>query len=374
MTVDNRLKRIFIYGQSIWLDFITKSLIESGEMDNLITSDGIRGMTSNPSIFFNAMTKTGDYENSLAELAISGLSAEEIYETLAVRDIQAAADRLREIYDSSNGTDGFVSLEVSPELSDDTQGTIKEARRLWDKVNRPNLMIKVPGNSAGLPAVETLLSEGINVNITLLFSLDNYHQVRETYIRALENRANQGRPIDNVSSVASFFISRIDTLVDSLLEEKIKSGTTEAGNLLGEAAVASAKIAYSDFLKDFNSSRFEELRRKGAQFQRPLWASTSTKNPKYSDVKYVEPLIGKNTVNTLPLATIDAFRDHGNAAETIGNDLDKSYDTLKKIEGIGISMKKVTDKLQDEGIRKFVDSFRRLMNGLEEKRKQLIAK
>ncbi|MBD3168034.1 MAG: transaldolase, partial [candidate division Zixibacteria bacterium] len=369
---ENPLRNLSKFGQSIWLDYITRSMIKSGELDKLIENDGISGMTSNPSIFHQAMIKSPDYETALVDLAKSGASTGVIYETLAIEDIQAAADHLKPIYDQTKGKDGFISLEVSPELAYDTNATIEEAKRLWDRVKRPNLMIKVPGTQEGLPAIETLLAEGLNINITLLFSLDNYAQVREVYMSALESRLKMNKPIDNIASVASFFISRIDTQVDKKLNELIQSGTTDAKALLGKAAVASGKIAYHDFFNDFNRARFKELKDKGARVQRPLWASTSTKNPDYSDVLYVEPLIGQDTVNTLPMKTVDAFRDHGVVQATIEQNLNDAYEALEKIEGLGISMKEVTDKLQKDGVQAFIDSWKQLMEGLEEKRISLV--
>lgn len=371
---DNRLKLLSKYGQSIWLDYITRSLLESGRLQRYIEEDGISGMTSNPSIFQKAMIESPDYEKDLTALAEQGLSAEEIYEKLAVEDIQAAADALRPVYDSTSGKDGYISLEVSPELACETTATIEEAKRLWKVVNRPNLMIKVPGTQDGLPAIEQLLADGLNINVTLLFSLENYTQVRDAYMKGLEKRIQSGQPVERIASVASFFVSRIDTLADKLLTEKISAGIAEAKDLLGLAAVASGKVAYRDYLKDFTSDRFKALREKGARVQRPLWASTSTKNPEYSDVKYVEPFIGPDTVNTLPTKTVDAFRDHGTAALTITKDVGEAIIALERIEKTGISMKEVTDKLQEDGVQAFIDSWRDLMAGLEEKRKELVGK
>jgi len=347
-------------------------MIESGELDQLIRDYAIHGMTSNPTIFHQAMVKSDDYKSAIEKLAHSGMTTSGIYESLAVEDIQSAADNLRFIYDSSKGRDGYISLEVSPELANDTDATIQEARRLWKKVNRPNLMIKVPGTREGIPAIEQLLISGINVNITLLFSLEDYEVVRHTYIGALENRLENGKPIDHLASVASFFLSRIDTLIDDLLEENERADNSEAKALKGKAAIASAKIAYQHYLNDFHSERFMRLKTKGGKVQRPLWASTSTKNPNYSDVIYVEPLIGQDVINTLPLPTVKAFNDHGVARDTIGIDLNESYKVVERLEEIGISMRKVTSQLQDEGVQKFKNSFRELMTGLEAKRKQLI--
>lgn len=370
---ENPLRNLQQFGQSTWFDYITRSMIDSGKLERLLTDDAIRGMTSNPSIFHQAMVKSDDYEDALGKLRGKGLSTKETYETLAVQDIQSAADHLRKIYDSSNGGDGFISLEVSPELAHDTAATLSEAVRLWKRVDRPNLMIKVPGTEAGIPAVEQLLTDGINVNVTLLFSLDNYGDVRAAYLKALENRLKAGKPLNNVASVASFFLSRIDSFVDKLLDGKIADGNNDAVKLKGKAAVASAKAAYQDYLKDFSSARFAELRAKGAKVQRPLWASTSTKNPDYSDLLYMEPLIGQDVINTLPPATVDAFRDHGVAKDTIGADIEDAYDSFRQLEEAGISMKAVTQELQDEGVQKFIDSFRELMTGLDEKLQRLSA-
>ncbi len=367
--MSNPLKELNRYGQSAWMDYITRSMIESGELDRLIDEDAITGMTSNPSIFHKAMVKSGDYQEALERLAKAGLSTGEIYETLAAEDIQAAADRLRPVYDASRGYDGFISLEVSPDLAYNTKETIKEAKRLWEKVNRPNLLIKVPGTSEGIPAIEHLLTEGVNVNITLLFSHDYYAQVRAAYLKALENRLKAGKPIDRISSVASFFLSRIDTYVDKELE---KLGTDEAKRLLGKTAVAYAKIAYQDYLRDFHTERFEKFQREGAKTQRPLWASTSTKNPNYHDLLYVEPLIGKDVINTLPPHTVDAFRDHGKAANTVEEDFHNAYETIQAVEKLGISMEEVTDKLQKDGVQAFIDSWNQIMEGLDQKRKELV--
>jgi transaldolase len=316
------------------------------------------------------MTKSEEYNKPFESLAKQGKSANDIYETLAIEDIQSAADHLRKVYDTTNGKDGFISLEVSPELAHDTDGTIAEAKRLWNLVNRPNLMIKVPGTPAGLPAIQQLLEDGLNINITLLFSLENYTQVRQIYIKALQNRFKAGKAIDRIASVASFFISRIDTLTDKLLQYKAENGNNGAKELFGKAAVSSGKIAYDDYLKDFTSSEFKKLAEKGANVQRPLWASTSTKNPDYSDVIYVEPLIGPDTVNTLPTSTVKAFRDHGVAKETIREGIDDARAALSKIEDTGIRIAEVTKKLQDDGVQLFIDAFNGLLGALEEKRKQ----
>jgi transaldolase/glucose-6-phosphate isomerase len=313
----NPLKQLLKYGQSVWLDYIRRNLITSGELKRLIDEDGLRGMTSNPSIFEKAIAGSTDYTDFLNSLRDrTDLDAKARYELLAIRDIQDAADLMRPVYDGAKRKDGFVSLEVSPYLAHDTQGTIAEARRLWKSVSRDNVMIKVPGTAEGLPAIKQLISEGMNINITLLFSQQVYEQVAEAYIAGLEQLAANGGDLSRVASVASFFISRIDTLVDSIVNDKLKTEKDPAKqallkSILGKVAIANGKLTYQRYLKIFSGPRWDALAKKGAQTQRVLWASTSTKNPHYRDVLYVEEMIGKDTVNTIPPATLDAFRDHG---------------------------------------------------------------
>jgi transaldolase len=371
---DNPLRRISEHGQSIWLDNLTRGMLQSGALKRLIDEDGISGVTSNPAIFNKAMTKGTDYDGQIRSLAEQGKSAGEIYEALAIRDIQAACDLFRPVFDAANGTDGFVSLEVSPHLARDTAGTADEARRLWGEVNRPNVLIKIPGTPEGIPAIQQCLAQGINVNITLLFSLEAYGNVMEAHLKAMETRKEKGEPLATVASVASFFLSRIDTLVDERLDAMKERGehAEEAAALRGKAAIASARIAYQMWKKTYDGPRWEALAGAGARVQKPLWASTSTKDPAYPDVLYVETLIGPHTINTLPDSTVDAFRDHGTVEDTVENAIEEQHAVLKRLEAIGISMRKVTDTLVEEGIVKFSDPFDALVRDLDAKRKSLI--
>jgi transaldolase / glucose-6-phosphate isomerase len=372
----NPLLKIQELGQSIWLDFIRRSMLTSGELNELIADDGLRGVTSNPAIFEKAIAGSNDYLAAIRSLVLEGKTSDEVYQALAVEDVQQAADDFRGVFDSTDGRDGFVSLEVSPYLARDTQGTIEEARRLWAALDRPNVFIKVPATVEGLPAIEQLISEGINVNVTLLFGLDRYRAVADAYTKGLERRATAGLPIDRVASVASFFLSRIDLLVDPLLEKAMKEGgkTSEiAGCLHGEAAIASAKIAYQIYKEMFSSKRFWDLAGKGARTQRVLWASTSTKNPAYSDIKYVEALIGRETVNTLPMETLNAYRDHGDPALRLEEGVEEAREVLRLLPEVGVDLKAITDQLEEEGIEKFSKPFDRLLNALEEKREQALA-
>jgi transaldolase len=373
----NSLLKLKDYGQSYWLDNLTRRMIIDGELEKRVTEQGLRGMTSNPSIFNKAITKSEDYDEQIAQLGEQNKSTKEIYEALVIKDIQDACDILKPVYDESEGVDGYVSLEVSPYLAQHSKETMEEARHLFKIVNRSNLFIKIPGTKACIPAIEQMLYEGININITLLFSIKSYEEVANAYINALERRAKENKPVNNVASVASFFLSRIDVLVDQLLEHRIpigEKGHSLPHQLLGQTAVASAKIAYQSFKRIFSGQRWQALLEKGARVQRPLWASTSTKNPEYSDVKYVEPLIGYDTVNTMPEETIAAFGDHGIVNEnTIENDLDIAHEVLNNLEKIGIDIDKVTWQLVNEGIQKFIDPFEELMENLDEKRKQILA-
>ena len=334
---------------------------------------GVSGLTSNPSIFEKAITGSTDYDGALLELALDGSSATEIFESLAIEDIQAAADLLHPIYERTAGADGYASIEVSPRLAHDTAGTVAEARRLHSTLERPNVMIKVPATSAGIPAIRRLIGEGINVNVTLIFSLDAYAQVREAYISGLEDLAISGGDPAGVSSVASFFVSRVDASVDGQIERLAVNGNPELEGLLGKAAISNAKVAYRDFQQTFGDERFAALQGRGARVQRPLWASTSTKNPEYSDVLYVDELIGPNTVNTLPDVTLNAFLEHGNPANTIDRELDDAVRTLEALEDAGISMSEVTDKLLMDGVKAFADSFDTLIANIEGKRSRLVA-
>ena len=357
-------------GQSVWLDYIRRGIIDNGELAGMIRDYDLRGVTSNPSIFEEAIGKSDDYDDDMEFLAADGAEADEAFETLAVDDIQRAADLFRPIYDAANGHDGLISLEVSPLLASDTQRSIDEARRLWKLVDRPNLMIKIPGTDEGIPAIEQLLSEGINVNITLLFSLAGYERVMEAFLRGMERRAEAGQPLDRVASVASFFVSRVDTAVDAELEKIAKEGgpnAEKAKGVTGRAAIANAKLAYQRFSEVFAGERWERLAAKGAQVQRPLWASTSTKNPAYRDVIYIESLIGPHTVNTVPLATLEAFTDHGEVRRTVDADLDQARAELATLQELGIDLDAVTEKLQVEGVEKFAKAYNQMIQAVGEK-------
>jgi transaldolase len=366
----NSLKTLESFGQSIWTDFISIGMIESGELLRLIQNDGVGGVTSNPSIFEKAIAESHDYDVAIRDLASQGKTTEEIYRILTVEDIQHTADILRPTYDRLKGADGYVSLEVSPKLANDTDKTIEEARILWKAVNRPNVMIKVPGTEAGIPAIRQLISEGININITLLFGLPRYRQVIEAYLAGQELRLKRKEQLRNTASVASFFLSRIDVLIDPVLEKKAQtasSDSTFARTLIGTAAIASAKVAYSIYQEQFADKRFQSLAGVGAKIQRLLWASTSTKNPKYSDVKYVEPLIGADTINTVPLETLNAYRDHGNPKPTLVENVSDARTKLETLKKVGIDLDAVTLQLEKEGVEKFVKAYDLLMNAIKQK-------
>jgi len=350
----NSLQALAQYGQSVWLDYIRRSLITSGELERLIHEDGLRGVTSNPAIFEKAIAGSTDYRDILEDPASRGLDAKQIYEKIAVRDIQDAAGILARVYAATNTRDGYVSLEVSPTLAHDTAGTLDEARRLWNRVSRPNVMIKVPGTPEGIPAIRQLISEGINVNVTLLFSQAVYEQVADAYMAGLEARAAAGQDIGHVASVASFFVSRIDSVIDVMPAAK------QAG-LAGKVAIANARLTYHCYNQLVGGARWASLAAKGAQTQRLLWASTSTKNPSYRDVMYVEELIGPDTVDTIPPATLNAFRDHGHARPSLVEDLESAQDTMETLAKAGISMKEVTDKLTDDGVQQFATAFEALL-------------
>jgi transaldolase len=374
---ENPLVRLAPLGQSVWLDLIRRSMLsKGGEMQKLIENDGVRGVTSNPAIFEKAINGSPDYDNEIRSLGKQGKNTVEIYETLAIEDVGRAADFFRPLYDSTKGGDGFVSLEVSPKLAQDTDGTVAEARRLWKTLNRPNIMIKVPGTKAGLPATRQLLRDGINVNVTLLFAVERYEEVLEAYVAALEDRVKEGKPVDRIASVASFFLSRIDTLLDPQIEKVAQAGGPKgdiARGLPGTIAVANAKLAYESYKVVSASERWKKLAAKGARPQRLLWASTSTKNPKYSDTMYVEPLIGRDTVNTMPMETVDAYRDHGKPASRIEEDLVGAQRKLAQLKEIGVDLAAATKQLEDEGVKKFVDPFDKLLASLETKRKAVLA-
>ena len=372
----NPLLQLKALGQSVWYDNIDRSQLVSGQFKRLLDEDGICGVTANPTIFEKSISSGHAYDEQINQLIREGKSTNEIYEALIIQDIRTVADILRPIYDSANRQDGLVSLEVSPDLAHDTEGTLSEVRRFWKMVDRPNLMIKIPGTPEGIPAVRQALTEGINVNITLIFSISTYRQVAEAFISALEARRAAGEDISHMASVASFFVSRVDTLVDKLLEDKVKatSNTSEQQHLKsleGKAAIANARLVYQDFKKIFNTPRFAALKQAGAYVQRPLWASTSTKNPAYRDVLYAEELIGPDTVDTMPLETIENFRDHGRVRLSIEDNLEEADQVFDALEKIGIHYDQVTKQLQDEGVQKFADSFHTLFEGIAEKRKAI---
>lgn len=371
------LQQLCALGQSPWYDSIRRSFLTSGRLHTLIDS-GIRGVTVNPSIFEKAILDSTDYDTAINNLLAHGASATTIYERLLIEDVTAAADLFRPLYDQTDGQDGFVSIEVSPRLADDTAASIAEARRFWAAIDRPNIMVKVPATDAGIPAIRQLIGEGLNINITLIFALEYYEQVMEAYLAGLETLAATGRPLDRIASVASFFVSRVDTEVDTRLDvltagEPNEARRQELAALRGKAAIANARLAYQRFLTTFAGERFAALRAQGARVQRPLWASTGTKNPAYSDVKYVEELIGPDTVTTLPQATIDAFQDHGRVARTIDRDVAEASRAIAQLYAAGISMKDVTDTLQDEGVRAFADALDKLDTAIRHKQEVLLA-
>jgi transaldolase/glucose-6-phosphate isomerase len=367
----NPLKALLNYGQSMWLDYIRRDLITSGSLKTMIEDDGLRGMTSNPSIFEKAIGESSLYDDILKSLASrKDLDTTARYEQIAIRDIQDVADILRPVYDSSKCRDGYVSLEVSPLLANKTQETIFEARRLWRAVNRENVMIKVPGTAEGLPAIRQLIGEGININVTLLFAQEVYEKVAEAHIAGLEDLAKRGGNVNKIGGVASFFISRIDTLVDSMIDDKLKAAPdaqqqTLLKSLLGKVAIANGKLTYARYQRIFSGPRWEALASEGAQTQRVLWASTSTKNPAYRDVMYIEELIGPDTVNTMPPATIDAFRDHGRLRNSLTEDVAGAQKVMDDLAKAGISIKDVTTKLTTDGVKLFADAFHKLLAAVE---------
>jgi transaldolase len=357
------------YGQAFWLDYIRRGFVEGGEFQQMIQRDGLRGVTSNPAIFEKAIAGSTDYAAELSSGACdSEEAAQQVFERLAARDIREAADLLKPVYDGTEKADGYVSLEVSPRLAHDTQATVAEARRLWRTISRPNLMIKVPGTPEGLPAIEALLEEGINVNVTLLFSRRVYEMTADAYLRALETRMRRGDNVSSVASVASFFVSRIDTAVDAVLEKRLKSAPPgerlRMEALLGKAAIANAKLTYRRFTEIFSGPRWNALRAAGARPQRVLWASTSTKNPAYRDVRYIEELIGAGTVNTIPLDTAAAFREHGRLRNSLEEDPAGAERALEDLEALGISLDEITDRLLNEGVELFASAFRKLLDAI----------
>jgi len=367
----NNSQKAYQFGQSIWYDNIQRGLLENGELSRMIAENLIYGVTSNPSIFNNAIAKTNDYDRDLIPLLKQGKPALEIFEKLAVKDIQAACDLFADLYLSTEGHDGFVSLEVAPTLANDTDGTCQEAIRLWQLVDRPNLMVKIPATMAGIPAIKHTIAAGINVNVTLIFSQERYEKVMDAYLSGLELRAQANKTLDRVASVASFFVSRMDSKVDKALEAIQSNGgnnAAKAGELMGKSAIANAKLAYQKFSSIFVGERFKKLQAKGGQIQRPLWASTSTKNPAYPDTMYVDTLIGPNTVNTVPPQTLDAFNHHGEVAETIGKDLSHARQVLASLEELGISIANVTHELEEEGVSSFSTAFESLLTAIEDRR------
>lgn len=365
----NPLKGLLAYGQSPWMDYVRRDLLTSGQLKKYIDDDGLRGMTSNPAIFEKAITGSELYDDILNSPEAKKLDASGLFEKIAIRDIQDACDIFKTVYAETKRRDGYVSLEVSPFLGNDTKGTIDEARRLWKTVSRPNVMIKIPGTAEGLPAIRQCLEDGININITLLFAQSAYEKVAEAFLAALEARAAKGQDISHIASVASFFVSRIDTLVDSKIDEKLKTATDPGQKALleslrGKVAIANAKLTYKKYQELFGGPRWKALAAKGAQTQRLLWASTSTKNPKYRDVMYVEELIGADTVDTIPPATFDAFRDHGRLRPSLTENVEAAAKTMADLEKAGISMKEVTDKLLIDGVKLFSDAFRTLLDAV----------
>jgi transaldolase / glucose-6-phosphate isomerase len=366
----NPLKALLGYGQSMWLDYIRRDLLTSGKLRTMIAEDGLRGMTSNPSIFEKAIAESPLYNDILQSSASGKVDATARYEQIAIRDIQDAADILHPVYVESKFRDGYVSLEVSPLLALKTQETIDEARRLWKAVNRENVMIKVPGTAEGIPAIRQLIGEGININVTLLFAQEVYEKVADAYIAGVEDLAKRGGNLKKMAGVASFFISRIDTMVDSMIDEKLKSTNDDTQQALlkslkGKVAIANGKLTYQIYERIFSGPRWEALANKGAQTQRVLWASTSTKNPAYRDVMYVEELIGPDTVNTMPPATIDAFRDHGKLRKSLTEDVAGAQKTMDDLAKAGISIREVTTKLTTEGVKLFADAFNNLLGAVE---------
>jgi transaldolase len=370
-----KIEALLSEGQSLWLDDISRTWLQTGHLQRQI-EEGVRGVTSNPTIFEKAISAGTAYDDQISDLIRRGLSAGDIFEAVAVDDIRNACDLFRPLYDATNGGDGFVSIEVAPQFARDTEGTLGEVRRLWGSVDRPNLLVKIPGTSEGVPAIRTALSEGININITLLFSIFNYERVARAYVEALEDRLNRGRSVDRIASVASFFVSRVDTLVDKTIDARI-GGTDDPATkerlagLKGKVAVANAKLAYAKFQEIFGGEDFARLRVAGAKVQRPLWASTGTKNPAYSDVLYVDTLIGPDTVNTMPSKTIEAFLDHGRVARTVDQGVDEAHEIMVTLAAHGIELDDLTAQLEDEGIVLFQKSFDALLAGVESKRAAL---
>jgi len=373
--VTNPLRVLNSLGQSVWYDYIRRSELTSGHLKKLIDEDGVSGVTSNPSIFEKAIAAGNEYDESIRRLVEQGKETADIFEALEVEDIRTAADIFRPLYDSTEGRDGFVSIEVAPTLARDTQGSVTEARRLWRSVNRPNILVKIPGTAEGLPAIEELLGEGININITLLFAIERYEEVAWAYVAALEKRARDSKPLECIASVASFFVSRIDAMVDKELQAKAAATTDSTEKkrlewLQGKTAIANARLAYVKFREIFASSRFRALASRGARLQRMLWASTGTKNPQYSDTLYIDTLVGPDTINTMPVPSLAAYRDHGKPAARIEEDLEQARSVMQQLKEQGIDLASATAKLEDQGVESFTNDYRRLLSALAGKGRQ----
>ncbi len=371
---ENPLRRLRELGQSVWYDYIRRDLITTGRLETLVREDALAGMTSNPTIFQKAIAETDLYDEDIRKLAGEGKSTAEIFEGLAVADIQSAADVFRPVFDASGGDDGFVSIEVAPQLARDTEGSVAEAHRLWRECGRENVMVKIPATAEGIPAIRKCLAEGININITLLFSVERYREVMEAYLSAMEERVSRAAPVAKIRSVASFFVSRVDTNADKKLDALIKEAKSDrekqpAKGLRGRLAIANARIAYEAFEGVFREARFAALRKRGVALQRPLWASTSTKDPAYPDLYYVEALIAADTVDTLPPETLEAYRDHGDPKIRIAEDLAGARHVFDGLRDVGIDEKRIFRELEEEGVRKFSDSYVALLKALEEKEK-----
>lgn len=371
--MSNPLQKLNALGQSIWYDFIRRDLFTSGKLERLIREDALTGMTSNPTIFQKAIGETDLYDEDIRRLGGEGRDAGRVFEGVAVADVQRAADFFRPVFDRTGGNDGFVSIEVGPHLARDTQGTVEEARRLAQSCDRPNVMVKIPGTAEGVPAIQQCLEEGVLINITLLFSVPRYREVMEAYVSALESRVRSGKPVDKIRSVASFFVSRVDTMTDKNLDALAAAGSDEnkkrAGELRGKLGVANARVAFQAFTETFGGSRFAALREKGAVRQKPLWASTSTKDPSLPDLYYVEALVAPDTVDTMPPETLEAYRDHGDPKVRIGDDLPGAHGVFRGLTELGIDEKQIFRDLEEEGIRKFSDSYDSLLKTLAEKQK-----
>ncbi len=376
MSSNNSLQKLRELGQSVWFDYIRRDLYESGKLAKLIREDGLAGMTSNPTIFQKAIAETELYDDDVRRLGSEGKDPFEIFDALAIQDVCSAADVFRPVYDETRGGDGYVSIEVGPQLANDTDGSIREARRLWEACARPNVMVKIPGTAAGVPAIRQCLSEGVNINITLLFSVSRYRDVMEAYLSAVEERIAKGKAVENLPSVASFFVSRVDTNVDQKLDRITKEDTSgsrgkAARELRGKAAIANARLAYQAFEEVFRSDRFQALEKRGARLQRPLWASTSTKDPAYPDLYYVEALVAPHTVDTMPPDTFDAYRDHGDPKVRIHDHLDEVRDVFRRLSELGIDEPTVSRELEEEGVKKFSDSYDSLLKAIAEKEKAM---